>query len=140
MTIDLWMPYMLMLLLTHMTLMQGHSGSARPTNQICMLSATTQAISIKLAIMVALFFFFSSLKKNLTLILQTLIYGLTTLFVFLFIASFYPRTCDAVLRAQREGWHHTIMTSEVGVQMPAWQGTHAVCGVCTCRHHCRSDL
>ena len=119
MTIDLWMPYMLMLLLTNMTLMQGHSGSARPTNQICMLSATTQAISIKLAIMVALFFFLSSLKKNLTLILQTLIYGLTTLFVFLFIVSFYPRTCDAVLRAQRGCWHHTIMTSEVGVQMPA---------------------
>ena len=56
MTLDLWMPYyMLMLVLMTFTLMQGHSGSAKANNQCCMLSATKQAItkyyiiSIKLA-------------------------------------------------------------------------------------------
>ena len=47
MTVDLWMPYMLMLV--PMTLMQGHSGSGKAQIQHCMLSATKQAISIKLA-------------------------------------------------------------------------------------------
>ena len=46
MTVDLWVPYMLMLQLVLMTLtlMQGHSGSAKVKNQRCMLSATKQAI------------------------------------------------------------------------------------------------
>ena len=39
-----------MLMLVLMTLMQGHSGSANAKDQQCMLSATKQAISIKLAI------------------------------------------------------------------------------------------
>ena len=47
--VDLWMPYMLMLVLMTLTLMQGHSTSAKATNQLCMLSSTKQAISIKLA-------------------------------------------------------------------------------------------
>ena len=46
MTVDLWMPYMLMLVV--MTLTQGHSGSAMANNR-CMLSASKQATSIKLA-------------------------------------------------------------------------------------------
>ena len=41
------MPYTLMLV--SMTLTQGHSGSAKAKNQRCMLSATKQAISIKLS-------------------------------------------------------------------------------------------
>ena len=40
---------MLMLVLMTLTLMQGHSGSAKARNQRSMLSATKQAISIKLA-------------------------------------------------------------------------------------------
>ena len=47
MTVDLWMPYMLMLVSITLTLMQGHSGSAMAKNQRCMISATKQAISIK---------------------------------------------------------------------------------------------
>ena len=47
--VDLRMPYMLMLVLMTLTLMQGHSTSAKATNQLCMLSSTKQAISIKLA-------------------------------------------------------------------------------------------
>ena len=46
MTVDLWIPYVLILILT---LMQGHSGSAKAENQRCMLLATKPAISIKLA-------------------------------------------------------------------------------------------
>ena len=49
MTIDLWMAYMLMAALMTLTLMQGHSGSGKAKNQLCMLSATEQTISIKLA-------------------------------------------------------------------------------------------
>ena len=49
MTVDLWMPYMLMLVLMTLTLMQGYGGLTKAKNQRCMLSATKQAISIKLA-------------------------------------------------------------------------------------------
>ena len=59
MTVDLWMPYMLMIISTTLTLMQGHSGLAKAKNQHCMLSATKQAISIKLATMVGWCFFFT---------------------------------------------------------------------------------
>ena len=41
--------YMIMLVLVTLTLMQGHNGSAKAKNQHCMLSATKQAISMKLA-------------------------------------------------------------------------------------------
>ena len=47
---------MLMLVLITLTFMQGHSGSAKAKNQHCMLSATKQAIRIKLATMVAIFY------------------------------------------------------------------------------------
>ena len=53
MTEGLWMPYMLMFMLV--TLMQGHSGSAKAKNHHCVPSATKQAISIKLATMVGHF-------------------------------------------------------------------------------------
>ena len=43
------MSYMLMLILMTLTLMQGHSESAKACSQRCMLSATKQAISLKLA-------------------------------------------------------------------------------------------
>ena len=49
MTVDLWMPYMLRLVLMTLTLMQGHSWSAKAKNQCCMHLATKQVISIKLA-------------------------------------------------------------------------------------------
>ena len=48
-TVDLWMPHMLALISMILTLMQGHSGSAKAKNLRCMLAATKQAISIKLA-------------------------------------------------------------------------------------------
>ena len=47
MTVDLWMPYMLVLIT--LTLMLRHSGLAKAKSQRCMLSATKQAINIKLA-------------------------------------------------------------------------------------------
>ena len=50
MTVDLCMAYVLILVLMTLTLMQGHSGLAKAKNQHWMLSATKQAISIKLAI------------------------------------------------------------------------------------------
>ena len=56
MTVDLWMPHVLMLALMTLTLMQGHSGSAKEKIQRCMLSAAKQAISIKLATMVGHFY------------------------------------------------------------------------------------
>ena len=40
MTVDLLTPYMLILVSMTLTLMQGHSGSAKAKNQRCMLSAT----------------------------------------------------------------------------------------------------
>ena len=49
MTVDVWMPYMLMLVLMTLTPMHGHSVSAKAKTQRFMLSATKQAISIKLA-------------------------------------------------------------------------------------------
>ena len=49
MTVDLWMPYLFILVKQNLTLMQGHSGSAKAKNQRCTLSATKQAKSIKLA-------------------------------------------------------------------------------------------
>ena len=58
MTVDLLMPYngyILMLILMTLTLMQHHSGSAKQKHQRCMLLATKQAISIKLATMVGHF-------------------------------------------------------------------------------------
>ena len=48
-TVDLWMPYMFKLVSMTLTLKQGHNGSAKATNQRCMLSETKQAISMKLA-------------------------------------------------------------------------------------------
>ena len=40
MTVDLWMPYMLMLILMNLTLMQGHNGSAKAKKNLhCLLSA-----------------------------------------------------------------------------------------------------
>ena len=50
MTVDLCMAYVLILVSMILTLMQGHSGLAKAKNQRWMLSATKQAISIKLAI------------------------------------------------------------------------------------------
>ena len=41
--------YMLMLVSMILTLIQGRSGTAKAKNQRCMLSATKQAISIRLA-------------------------------------------------------------------------------------------
>ena len=55
MMVDLWMSYMLMLNLMTLTLMQGHSGSGNVKNQCCLLSATKQAIRIKLATTVSHF-------------------------------------------------------------------------------------
>ena len=52
MTVDLWMPYMSVLILRTLTLMEGYSGSAKAKNQNCMLSATEQAKTIKLTTMV----------------------------------------------------------------------------------------
>ena len=49
MMVDLWMLYMVILILMTLTLMKGHSGLAKAKNQGCMLLATKQAISIKLA-------------------------------------------------------------------------------------------
>ena len=48
MTVVLCMPYelMLVLMILTLTLMQGHSGSAKANNHHCMLSATKQAINI----------------------------------------------------------------------------------------------
>ena len=48
--------YLLMLVLVTLTLMQVHSGSAKAKSQRCILSATKQAISIKLATTVGHFF------------------------------------------------------------------------------------
>ena len=48
--VDGWMPYMRMLVSMTFTFMPlGHRGSAKATNQRCLLSATKKAISIKLA-------------------------------------------------------------------------------------------
>ena len=47
--VDLWMPNILMLVSITLTLMQGHSELAKATIQRCVLSATKQARSIKLA-------------------------------------------------------------------------------------------
>ena len=44
-----------MLIPMALTMMQGHSGLAKTKNQCCMLSATKQAISIKLATKIGLF-------------------------------------------------------------------------------------
>ena len=41
--------YMRLLVLMTLTLIQGHSGLARANYQLCMLSATRQAISMELA-------------------------------------------------------------------------------------------
>ena len=47
MTVDLWMLYMLMLVLMTLTLKLHHSGSAKATNQRFMLSAAKLAITYK---------------------------------------------------------------------------------------------
>ena len=59
MTVDFCMAYMLMSIT--LTLMQGHSGSAKAKNRHWIISTTKQAISIKLAPMVGLFFFLGDL-------------------------------------------------------------------------------
>ena len=66
--VDLLMPNILMLILMTMTLMQGRNGSAKAKNQRYMLSATKQAISIKLATTVGHFY------ATLTLTLHKCIY------------------------------------------------------------------
>ena len=38
-----------------LTMIQGHSGSAKANNQLCMLSATNQVINVKLVTTVSLF-------------------------------------------------------------------------------------
>ena len=53
---------MLMFFLMTLTLMKGHSGSVKAKNQRCILSETKQAISIKLAATVGLFFFLHDLE------------------------------------------------------------------------------
>ena len=67
MTVDLWMPYiMLMLVLMTLTLMQGHSGSARQAKQIsvaCSL-ASKQAINMKLDTKVGRGFFLRDLNLD----------------------------------------------------------------------------
>ena len=81
MTVDLYMAYnILMLVSMTLTLMQGHSGSAKDKNQCWIISTTKQATSIALAMYNGrpLFYFFTWpwLCKRL--------YGLTLLFFFLF--------------------------------------------------------
>ena len=57
MKVDLWMPYiMLMLVLLTFTLMQRLSGSANAKNKHCMLAETKQPISIYLVATVGLFY------------------------------------------------------------------------------------
>ena len=76
MTVDLWMAYSIMLVLMTLTLMKSHSGSAKANNQRCMLPASKQAISIKLATTVG------HLYMTLTLLTYVL-FGLTILGFFL---------------------------------------------------------
>ena len=67
---------MLMLVSMTLTLMQGHSGSAKAKkNRFCMLLATKQAMSIELATMVGH-------SRYVTLTLHIYINGLTNLLVF----------------------------------------------------------
>ena len=49
MAVDVRMPYMLMLDVMNLTQTQGHSGPAKATNQVRMLSTTKQTRSIKVA-------------------------------------------------------------------------------------------
>ena len=81
MTVGLWMPNMLTLVLMTVTLMQGHSGSAKEKIQRCMLSATKQAITIKLATTVGHFL------RDLDLDFAN-VYGWTIFFFFPFYFSF----------------------------------------------------
>ena len=71
MTEDLWMPYMLIFMLMTLTLVKGHSGSAKKIS-VAMLSATKQAISTKLATTVGFFFL-----RDLDLDFANVYYGLT---------------------------------------------------------------
>ena len=85
MTVDLSMPYiMLMLVLMTVTLMQGHSGSAKANSQRSMLSTTEQAITIKLATTVGLFPPF-----YMTLTSQRFIWLYHPVLVFLLLACMY---------------------------------------------------
>ena len=68
---------MIMLVLMTLTLMQGHNGSAKVTNQRCMLWATKQAIRIKRAAKVG--HFLRDLDFDFANVYN---YGLTTLFLF----------------------------------------------------------
>ena len=70
MTVDLWVPYMLMLVSITLTLMQGRSGSAMAKIQRWIISTTKQATSINLATTVGHCFTWLWLCKRL--------YGLTS--------------------------------------------------------------
>ena len=80
MTADLWMPYiMLMLVSMTLTLTQGQwVGKQRQKNQCCMLSTSKPVIGIKLAATVGLLFFYVTL----TLTLQTFISLVNFFFLF----------------------------------------------------------
>ena len=68
MAVDLWMPYIMFVSMT-LTLMQGHSGTAMAKKStLNALGNYKQAIRIKLATRVGLFWFF------VTLTLQTFIW------------------------------------------------------------------
>ena len=73
MMVVLWMPYMLMLILMTLTLIQGHSGSAKAKNQRCILSTTKQAVNI-LATTVGHFYVTLTLQMFIWLVLLVYIY------------------------------------------------------------------
>ena len=58
MTVDLFMAYVLMLVSMTLTLMQGHNGSAKAKSKRWIISTIKQAIRIKLATTVCLFFLY----------------------------------------------------------------------------------
>ena len=90
MTVYLWMPYMLMLVSITLTMMQGHSGSAKAKNQRCMLSATKQAIRIKLSTTVGLFFFLRDFDlSNVYMACPTWFLLLLSIFLSSFFLSFF---------------------------------------------------
>ena len=90
MTVDLWMPYLLMLVSMTLTLMQGHSGSAKAKNQRCMLSATKQAISIELATTVG--HFLLDLDLDFANVYMDCLTCTCTCTELLFLASRFPHT------------------------------------------------
>ena len=81
MTVDLCMTYLLMLNLMTLTLMQGHNGSAKATNQCWIILTTKQTVSIKLATTVGHFL------RDLDF--ENVLYGLTILLGVSFKVLFY---------------------------------------------------